>query len=54
VALTAHALGLLAALSQQRIRHVYRWQRPAPLLGRTAKRRHQAQFGVDGLDVART
>jgi hypothetical protein len=36
------------AFIQQRIRHVYRRQRPAPLPSRTAKSRHQSQFGVDG------
>jgi hypothetical protein len=42
----------LRAFIQQRIRHVYRRQRPTPLLRRTAKRRRQSQLGVDGLDVA--
>jgi hypothetical protein len=41
-------------LYQQRIRHVYRRQRPAstPELRRAAKGRQQLQLGVDGLDVA--
>jgi hypothetical protein len=36
---------------QQRVRHVNRRQRPTPLPSRTAKSRHQAQLGVDGVDV---
>jgi hypothetical protein len=46
----AHAFGQLAAFIQQRIRYVYRRQRPTPLPSRTAKSRHQSQLGVDGLD----
>jgi hypothetical protein len=42
----------LAAFIQQRIRHVYRPQRPTPLPSRTAESRHQPQLGIDGLDVA--
>jgi hypothetical protein len=42
----------LAAFIQQRIRYVYRRQRPTPLPSRTAKTGHQSQLGVDGLDVA--
>ena len=38
----------LAAFIQQRIRNVYRRQRPAALPSRTAKSRHQSQLGVDG------
>jgi hypothetical protein len=38
--------------SQQRIRHIYRRQRTAPLPSRTAKSRHEPQLGVDGLEVA--
>jgi hypothetical protein len=38
----------LAAFIQQRIRHVYRRQWPAPVLGRMAKSRQQQQLGVDG------
>ena len=41
----------LAAFIQQRIRHVYRRQRPSPLSSRPAQSRHQSQLGVDGLDV---
>jgi hypothetical protein len=40
------------AFIQQRIRHIYRRQRPTALPSRTAKSRHQAQLGVDGLDIA--
>jgi hypothetical protein len=46
------AIGTAAAFIQQRIRHVYRRQRPAPLPSRKTKRRHQSQPGVDALDVA--
>jgi hypothetical protein len=41
-------LGQLAAFVQQRIRHVYRRQRPAPLPSCTAKSRYQQQLGADG------
>jgi hypothetical protein len=44
--------GQLAAFIQQRIRHVYRRQRSTSLQSRAAKCRHQAQLGVDDLDVA--
>jgi len=44
--------GQLAALIQQRIRHIYQRQRPTPLPSRTAKSRHPSQLGVDGLEVA--
>jgi len=39
-------------LIQQRIRHVYQWQRPTPLPGGLAEVVTQPQFGVDGLHVA--
>ena len=42
------AFSQLTALIQQRIRHVYRWQRPTPLPSRTAQSHHQSQLGVDG------
>jgi hypothetical protein len=45
-------LDQLASFIEQRIRHGYRRQWPAPLPSRTAKTRHQSQLGVDGLDVA--
>jgi hypothetical protein len=41
------SVGQLAAFIQQRIRHVYRRQRPTPLPSRT-----QPKLGVDGLKVA--
>jgi hypothetical protein len=41
----------LHAFIQQRIRHVYRRQRPTSLPSRTAKSRHQSQLGIDDLDV---
>jgi hypothetical protein len=44
--------GQLAALIQQRIRHINRRQRPTPLLSRTAESRHQSQLGVDGFGIA--
>jgi hypothetical protein len=44
--------GQLAAFIQQRIRHVYRPQRPTPLPSRTAKNCHQPQLGVDGVPVS--
>jgi hypothetical protein len=37
-----------AAFIQQRIRHVYRRQRPTPLPSRTAKNRHQPKLIVEG------
>jgi hypothetical protein len=49
----------LAEFIQQRIRHVYRRQRPTPLPSRTAKRRHQPKlaaaehYGVDPLELLR-
>jgi len=39
----------VAAFIQQRIRHVYRRQRPTPLPSGRAQHRHQSQLGVDGL-----
>jgi hypothetical protein len=41
-------LGQLAALIQQRIRHVYRRQRPTPLPSRMAKNRDHSQLIVEG------
>jgi hypothetical protein len=40
------------AFIQQRIHHVYQWQRPTLLPSPTAKSRHRSQLGVDGLQVA--
>ena len=45
-------LPALAAFIQQRIRRVYRRQRPTPLPSHMVKDRHQLQLGVDGFDVA--
>jgi hypothetical protein len=39
----------LAAFIQQRVRHVCRRQRTAPLPSRTAQHRHQSQLGIEGL-----
>jgi hypothetical protein len=44
-------LSQFAAFIQQRIRHVDRRQRTAPLLSRKTKSRHQSQLGVDRLDA---
>jgi cell division septum initiation protein DivIVA len=42
----------LSASIQQRVRHGYRRQRPAPLPSRAAKSAHQSQLGIAGPDVA--
>jgi hypothetical protein len=37
-------LGQLAALVEQRVRHIYRRQRPTPLPSRTVKSGHEEQL----------
>ena len=49
----AHSISSQAFI-QQRIRHVYRRQRPTPLPSRTAKNRDQSQLAVDGLVAGQT